>query len=1158
MESCDPVSTPMKIKDKLDLDQNGTPADAMKYQSMIGALMYLTSSRPDIVHATSLCARYQAKPTEKHLKAQFLGEKLVSWFSKKQDCTALSTTEAEYVSLSACCAQVLWMRTQLTDYGFHFNKILIYCDSKSAIAISCNLVQHSRTKHIAARYHFIKEHVEKGTTELYFVKTDYQLADLFTKALPAYRFNYLVRRLGMRILSSQELDRLAKSHQSRRDLPMNTALDRVEVLGWTWIFRNNKNPKSKIIDNPYNKDLERFATSFYVSNLPDLLDAKGLWKACLPYGRLVDAFIANKRSKGAVAIFQRGNFFASQHVHRPPVKDTNPKTEPNPKNDLNPNFPYHQPHETKPSFADITLNKQSPFIPTLYKDTACSINLTENDLITIEDSSIVLLLKLNEADTMSNMYSICKSEGFMDLSIHHVGASDVSSQMKANHLDKDDISIEDKENDDLDVIDGILKGLDNDAKNEENVFVSPKEAVPDQPIKQVEEVILKQPKEECIKVSESSDLSHPPGFENTKNTLSNNIKCSTNFARHHKKDIKEYAAKSSLWNRLAEFMNQHNGKFILFGDFNTVLYEYERSCSLFSRIKAGHFNAFIDSTGLIDLPIGGRHFMWMNKTGTKLSKLDRFLISEGVMEDIPDIKVMAIERLWSDHSPVLLYGKKADFGPSSFKLYNSWLSRDGFDDIVKSMWDSMKTGNGSNKISSHVKLRKLKNASKKWQVDVRKIDRSQKCANLYEIHDIEKIIDDGSASISDREKRIKLLQDIDKLENLEALDLIQKSRIKWDIENDENSKFFHGIITAKGGHKLLQSHISLDEVKNVVWECGSNKAPDPNGGLQIGSLKAFNLALLQKWRWRLLSSPNNMWVNIIKALHGQEGGLNNQGCCFNGTWSRIISTSSFLHSKGIIPLNSFCFKVGCGTSVRFWKDIWIGDSPLHTRSDIGTRNTPYLNDLLLEISQIDISVDEDTCTWVLSNDGTFSIKSARRLIDSKLLPSIPTPTVWDKFHPRKVNIFLWRLSLDRLPRRLNLSSRGLDIPTISCSSYNGNVESAYHVFFEFDLVKEIWCLVRKWYDISIPTFASYDTWYSWFSTWQATKVKSRRLYIICAALFWWIWRYRNSVTFSSDSIKKGDLFDNIRASSFSWISNRGHVPCNWVERLKNPLLIAGS
>nr|GEW98784.1 putative RNA-directed DNA polymerase [Tanacetum cinerariifolium] len=121
------------------------------------------------------------------------GDKLVSWSSKKQDCTSMSSAEAEYVSLSACCAQVLWMRTQLTDYGFHFDKIPMYCDSKAAIAISCNLVQHSRTKHIDVRYHFIKEKVKKGIVELFFIGIEYQLADLFTKSLPEERFKYLVR-----------------------------------------------------------------------------------------------------------------------------------------------------------------------------------------------------------------------------------------------------------------------------------------------------------------------------------------------------------------------------------------------------------------------------------------------------------------------------------------------------------------------------------------------------------------------------------------------------------------------------------------------------------------------------------------------------------------------------------------------------------------------------------------------------------------------------------------------------------------------------------------------------------------------------------------------------------------------------------------------------
>nr|GFA86593.1 retrovirus-related Pol polyprotein from transposon TNT 1-94 [Tanacetum cinerariifolium] len=128
---------------------------------------------------------------------QFLGNNMVCWSSKKQNCVSISTAESEYVAVSGCCAQVLWMRTQLTDYGFFYDKVSIYYDSKSAITILCNPVQHTRTKHIDVRYHFIKDHVEKGTIELYFVGTEYKLADLFTKSLPEARFKFLVEKLGM-------------------------------------------------------------------------------------------------------------------------------------------------------------------------------------------------------------------------------------------------------------------------------------------------------------------------------------------------------------------------------------------------------------------------------------------------------------------------------------------------------------------------------------------------------------------------------------------------------------------------------------------------------------------------------------------------------------------------------------------------------------------------------------------------------------------------------------------------------------------------------------------------------------------------------------------------------------------------------------------------
>nr|GFA99594.1 retrovirus-related Pol polyprotein from transposon TNT 1-94 [Tanacetum cinerariifolium] len=130
--------------------------------------------------------------------------------SKKQDCTAMSSSEAEYVALSASCAQVMWMKIQLQDYGLSYNNIPLYCISQSAIAISCNPVQHSRTKHIHTRHHFTKKQVKNGIIELYFVRTKYQLADMFTKALPEDRFKYLVRRIGMRCLTPAELEVLAK------------------------------------------------------------------------------------------------------------------------------------------------------------------------------------------------------------------------------------------------------------------------------------------------------------------------------------------------------------------------------------------------------------------------------------------------------------------------------------------------------------------------------------------------------------------------------------------------------------------------------------------------------------------------------------------------------------------------------------------------------------------------------------------------------------------------------------------------------------------------------------------------------------------------------------------------------------------------------------
>nr|GEU63913.1 retrovirus-related Pol polyprotein from transposon TNT 1-94 [Tanacetum cinerariifolium] len=250
------LDTPMVEKSKLDEDKEGKAVDPSHYRGMIGTLLYLTAGRPDLQFAVCMCARYQTRPTEKHLHAvkrifrylrgtvnpglwypmdssialttfanadhagcqdtrrstsgslQFLRDRLISWSSKRQNSVAISSTEVEYIALSGCYAQILWMRSQLTDYGLRFNKIPMYCDNKSAIALCCNNVQHSGSKHIDIRYHFIKEHVENGVIELYFVNMEYRLTYLFTKALGRERIEFLINKLGMRSFMPKTLKQL--------------------------------------------------------------------------------------------------------------------------------------------------------------------------------------------------------------------------------------------------------------------------------------------------------------------------------------------------------------------------------------------------------------------------------------------------------------------------------------------------------------------------------------------------------------------------------------------------------------------------------------------------------------------------------------------------------------------------------------------------------------------------------------------------------------------------------------------------------------------------------------------------------------------------------------------------------------------------------------
>jgi hypothetical protein len=240
MEDSKPMSTPMVFGCKLSLEDDSPKVDQTMYRSMIGSLLYSTTTRPDIMQVVGIVGRFQPAPRESHLKvvkiifrylqgtlefglwypkykkfnliaytnadwacniddrkntsggAFFLGKSLVAWSSNKKTSTSLSTIEDEYIVVASCCTQFLWMKQTLEDLQIKYNNhININCDNTSAIRISKNLVMHSKTKHILIKFHFIRYQVTHKLIKIIHVDTKEHIVDIFTKPLPMSTFKNL-------------------------------------------------------------------------------------------------------------------------------------------------------------------------------------------------------------------------------------------------------------------------------------------------------------------------------------------------------------------------------------------------------------------------------------------------------------------------------------------------------------------------------------------------------------------------------------------------------------------------------------------------------------------------------------------------------------------------------------------------------------------------------------------------------------------------------------------------------------------------------------------------------------------------------------------------------------------------------------------------------
>nr|GEY27925.1 hypothetical protein [Tanacetum cinerariifolium] len=341
-------------------------------------------------------------------------------------------------------------------------------------------------------------------------------------------------------------------------------------------------------------------------------------------------------------------------------------------------------------------------------------------------------------------------------------------------------------------------------------------------------------------------------------------------------------------------------------------------------------------------------FMHQHAAGTKLSKLDRFLISEVVAEDLPDVRVTAIDRLVSI--------------PSYFVIHLMKLSKQSY---------QLEEHNFGRKLLSHEKFCLLKARIKQWRSETKASDYATKHDNLQLIKFIEEKIQAASVNDDDRDSRNKLLEEVDRLDTFESFDFFQKARVKWDIE------------------ELVYPHLGLQFSSMVVlpWNFLSNVA----SGKDILSSLLF---LFLSWRGCItLSLP---WVSDVDVSY---------------------MASNSVCASGSFPFTYLGLPIGSNMSLT---SSW-------QRPNLGARKSSDLLHMLFEISYAEINKTKDTCVWSMGTDGAFSLKDARCIIDSKILPSLAPSTVWDKNIPRKVSILIWRLILARLPHKLNLSTCGIDI-----------------------------------------------------------------------------------------------------------------------------------
>ncbi|GKA00752.1 RNA-directed DNA polymerase, eukaryota, reverse transcriptase zinc-binding domain protein [Tanacetum coccineum] len=330
------------------------------------------------------------------------------------------------------------------------------------------------------------------------------------------------------------------------------------------------------------------------------------------------------------------------------------------------------------------------------------------------------------------------------------------------------------------------------------------------------------------------------------------------------------------------------------------------------------------------------------------------------------------------------------------------------------------------------------------------------------------------------------------------------------------------------------------------------------GGLGVSSLYALNRGLMCKWVWRFFAHKSLLWSRVIKAIHGPEGGLiTDVRRGFRSTWTSIVQEVKKLQNQGVNIFDYIRIKIGNGDNTSFWKDKWHNEGVLkdvfprlyalerHQNVTIHTKLIDYslvnsfrrnprsgveefqLDNLSRLVSTITLSSAVDRYVWSLENSGEFSVKSIRQVIDANCFPVIHSATRWVKSVPLKVNIMAWKIKMDGLPTRMNISRRGIEIDSIVCPICNSGAESSCHIFFQCNLVRQLARKISSWWNVDYVDVSSYEEWYTWLVSLRLQANLKAVFEGIFYCLWWSVWMFRNKILFENDTPSQARIFDNI-------------------------------